>query len=224
MCLPPMTFRTDGRGHKSEMSAPTPTPADWQARLSVLARRPNPQHEELVPLDFIAHVMVPTQDTANLARIELLKPPAHARLYEQATGRGNPRLDGTRHGGCIERRQRPMQPRQIRCRTAGSIQIHHCGAGMGASVSRPAAQACTADWSMSAPAHIRQRFQREAAALFFLVQPGRQRLLQDAATRALHAGGHLADLLRQRQRHTSGKHLGLHGHSMTLRSNRGDWI
>jgi hypothetical protein len=41
---------------------------------------PYPQYKELVLLDFIAHLIAPHQEAANFAGIELLKPPAHARL------------------------------------------------------------------------------------------------------------------------------------------------
>lgn len=94
---------------------------------------PYPQHNESISLDFMAHLVVPHRDAANLARIERLKPPTHARLGEQATRRSNRRLHGTRRSGCIERGNEPVQPRQIRSGTPGSFQVHHCGAGSGAS-------------------------------------------------------------------------------------------
>ena len=65
-------------------------------------------------------------------------------LDEQPAGSTSQRLNHTRGGGRIHRRQKIVQPRQIGQALAGPFQLHQRGTGSGLGVLKLSAQACTA--------------------------------------------------------------------------------
>jgi len=61
---------------------------------------------------------------------------------------------------------------------------------------------------MTRPASTSANASGQATAFFLLVDPGRQRLLHDPATRTFQAGGHLIDPIGEREWNVCGQHFG----------------
>ncbi len=117
---------------------------DGYHALTPLPRVPEPQHVERRLPNLATHLIAPHQDATHLARLELLKLLADARMLQKPCGRRSQRLSGTQRGLAVDRAQELVKPYQIGQRPRCPFQLHPRGAGSGLSVPRLSAQACTA--------------------------------------------------------------------------------
>jgi len=97
--------------------------------LPIFPCMPNPQHMDRSFRNLVAYLVATNQKTPNLTLAKLIHPFAQARLLYKPKGCSSKRLNRPSSSGTISKRQKIIQPRQIRPRGRSPFQLHQRGPG-----------------------------------------------------------------------------------------------